>query len=78
MFINNVYVCVCVYVCERDSVVSDSVTQWTVDCQASLSMEFSRQEYWNGLPFPSPEVLPDPGTEPWSPALQAASLPLEL
>ena len=71
MFINNVYVC------ERDSVVSDSVTQWTVDCQASLSMEFSRQEYWNGLPFPSPEDLPDPGTEPWSPALQAASLPTE-
>ena len=35
----------------------------------SLSMEFSRQEYWNGLPFPSPEDLPDPGIEPTSPIL---------
>ena len=38
-------------------------------------MEFSRQEYWNGLPFPSPEDLSDPGIEPRSPALQADSLP---
>ena len=37
-------------------------------------MEFSRHEYWNGLPFPSPEDLPDPGIEPWSPALQAEAL----
>ena len=43
-------------------------TPWTVDYQASLSMEFSRQEYWSGLPFPSPD-LPDPGIEPGSPAL---------
>ena len=41
-------------------------------------MEFSRQEYWSGLSFPSPEDLPDPGIEPWSPALQADSLPFEL
>ena len=41
-------------------------------------MEFSRQEYWNGLPLPSPEDLPDPGIEAWSPALQADSLLFEL
>ena len=39
-------------------------TPWTVACQASLSMEFSRQEYWNGLPHPSPVALPNPGIEP--------------
>ena len=50
------------------------VTPWTVACQAPLSMEFSRQEYWNELPFPSPEDLPDPGIEPRSPALQADAL----
>ena len=44
---------------------------WTVVYQASLSMGFSRQEYWSGLPFPSPGDLPDPGIEPGSPALQA-------
>ena len=49
------------------SVVSDPMN--CVACQAPLSMEFSRQEYWSGLPFPSPEVLPDPGVEPGSPAL---------
>ena len=43
-------------------------TPWTVACQAPLSMGFPRQEYWNGLPFPSPEDLPDPGIEPASPA----------
>ena len=42
-----------------------------------LSMKFSVQEYWNGLPFPSPGDIPDPGTEPASPALQADSLPSE-
>ena len=59
------------------SVVSDSVTPWTVAYKASLSMEFSRQEYWSGLPFPSPGDLPDPGIEPGSPALQTGSLPSE-
>ena len=42
------------------------VTPWTVGCQAPLSMGFSRQEYWGGLPFPSPGDLPDPGIEPAS------------
>ena len=54
------------------SVVSDSfVTPWTVLCQAFLSMEFSRQEYWSGLPFPSPGDLPDPGIKPLSPVSPA-------
>ena len=43
--------------------------------QAPLSMEFSRQEYWSGFPFPAAGDLPDPGIEPGSPALQEASLP---
>ena len=50
---------------------------WTVALQAPLSMEFSRQEYWSGLPCPSPGDLPDPGMDPGSPALQADSLPSE-
>ena len=53
-------------------------TPWTVACQAPLSMEFSRQQYWSGLLFPSPGDLPDPGIKPGSPALQADSLPSEL
>ena len=51
---------------------------WIIACQAPLSMEFSRQQYWSGLPFPSPGDLSDPGIEPGSPALQADSLPTEL
>ena len=51
------------------------VTPWTVAYQASPSMEFSRQEYWNGLPFPSPGDPPNPGIEPGSSALQADTLP---
>ena len=54
------------------------VTSWTIACLASLSMGFPRQEYWSGLPFLSPGDLPDPGIEPWSPTLQADSLPTEL
>ena len=50
---------------------------WTVVYQVSLSMGFSRQEYWSGLPFPSPGDLPDPGIKPRSPALQADALPSE-
>ena len=46
----------------------DFATPWTVAYQAPLSMELSRQEYWRGLPFPSPEDLPDQGIEPGSPA----------
>ena len=52
-------------------------TPWTVAYQASQSIGFSRQEYWSGLPLPSPGDLPDRGIEPWSPALQADSLPSE-
>ena len=51
---------------------------WTVAHQSPLSMGFSRQEHWSGLPFPSPGDLPDSGIEPQSPALQADSLPTEL
>ena len=50
----------------------------TVAHQAPLSMGFSSQEYWSGLPIPSPEDLPDPWIKPGSPALQADSLPFEL
>ena len=53
------------------------MTPWTVVHQALLSMGFPRQEYWSELPFPSPEDLPDPGSKPGSPALQADSLPSE-
>jgi len=52
-------------------------TPWTVDYQPPLSMEFSRQEYWSGLPFPSPGYLFNPGIKPRSPALQADALPFE-
>ena len=54
-------------------VLSDSASPWTVARQASLSMGFSRQEYWSRLPFPSPGDLLDPGIEPGSPALLADS-----
>ena len=53
-------------------------TPWTVAHQAPLSMGFSRQEYWSGLPFPSPGDLPNPGIETRAPALQVDSLPTEL
>ena len=60
--LKKVCVCVCVFnhvwLCD---------TPWTKACQALMSMEFSRQEYWSGLPFPSPGDLPDPGIEPTSP-----------
>ena len=52
--------------CSVASVGSDSVTPWTIACQGPLSMGFSRQEYWNGLPCPPPGNLPDPGIEPVS------------
>ena len=62
----------------RHSVVSNSVTLWTIARQAPLSLEFSRQEYWRGLSFPSPGDLSDPRIEPGSHALQANSLPSKL
>ena len=57
----DIFFIMCMY-----SVVSDSVTLWTVACQAALSMGLSRQEYWSRLPFPTPGDLPDPGIEPTS------------
>ena len=51
--------------------------QWTVAYQAPPSMGFSRQEYWSGLPFPSPGDLPDPGIEPRFPSLEADALTSE-
>ena len=61
-----------------ESVSCSVVTPWTVALQAPLSMGFSRQEYWSGLPFSSPGDLPHPGVEPRSLSLQIHSLPSEL
>ena len=66
-----------VCLCAVSTVFSASglfVAPWTVACQSPLSIEFSRQEYWSGLPFPSPGDIPDTGIDPGSPALQADSL----
>ena len=63
-----------VWVCESHSCVWLFVISWTIACQAPLTIEFSRQEYRSGLPFPSPGDLPHPGIEPSSPALWADSL----
>ena len=52
-------------------------TPWTVAYHTPPSIEFSRQQYWSGLSFPSPRDLPDPGIEPGSPTLQADTLPSE-
>ena len=52
-------------------------TPWTITYEASPSMGFSRQEYWSGLPFPSPGDLPNPGIEPGSPTLEADTLTSE-
>ena len=74
-----VCVCVCVCLCSVASFVSDSVTLWTVACQAPLSLGFSRQEYWSGLPDPPPGDLSDTViglASPASPTLQVDSLPL--
>ena len=64
--------CVCAYSC-----VQLFTTPWIIACQAPLSVEFSRQEYWSGLPFLSPEDLPDPRIEPRSPTMQTYCLPSE-
>ena len=66
----------CVLMCARLCLIL--CNPWTVAQQAPLSMEFSRQEFWSELPFPSPGDLPDPGTKPESPTLQADSLLSEL
>ena len=67
------------HACCVASVVSDLAILWTVASQTFLSMGFSRQEYWSGLPFPSPGDLPDSGVKPRSPTLQrpSDSLPSE-
>ena len=65
---------VCVLVAQSSLTLCDP---WTVAHWAPLSMEFSRQEYWSGLPFPPPGYLPNLGIEPRSPTLQADSLPFE-
>ena len=64
----------CVCVCQLLTRVRLFVTPWTVACQTPLSMGFSRQEYWSGLPFPSPGDLPNPGIQPGCPASQSDSL----
>ena len=58
------YVCVCMISCVRLVEIP-----WTIAHQAPLPMQFSRQEYWSGLPFIPPKDLPDPGAEPMSPTL---------
>ena len=59
--------CCCCLVVEL--CLTSFLTPWTVVCQVPLSMGFPKQEYWNGVPFPSPGGLPNPGIEPTSPAL---------
>ena len=64
----------CARVCAQSlSSVQFFVTPWTASSQAPLSMEFSRQEQWSGLPFPAPGGLPDPGIAPWSPVSPAVA-----
>ena len=70
-------VCVCVCVCQLLSDVQLFATRGTVVHQAPLSVGFSRQEYWSGLPFPSPGVFSDLGIKPRSPTFMADSLPSE-
>ena len=67
-------VCVCACVCVLVTQSCLIVALWTVAHQVPLSMGFSRQEYWSGLPFLTPEDLPDTGIKPRSSALQADSL----
>ena len=67
LFIRSLLVIYFMYVCVHAQSLSHVqlfATPWTVACQAPQSMEFSRQGYWSGLPFPSPGDLPDQGTEP--------------
>ena len=70
------YICFYVYV-QSLSHIRLLSTPWTVARQAPLSMKFSRQEYWNGLPFPSPGDVPDPGIEPVSPGLAGRFFTIE-
>ena len=68
------YMCVYMYMLSHFSHLWLFAAPWTVAHQTPLSIEFSKQEYWSGLLFPTPEDLPDPGIEPSSPASQANSL----
>ena len=72
-----VIVCYFLYLLKSLSRVRLFVTPWTVAYQAPPSMGFSRQEYWSGLPFPSPGDLPNPGIEPGFPTLEADALTSE-
>ena len=70
--------CTRTYTCGTShSCVRLFVTLWIVACQAPMSLGFFRQEYWSGLPIPSPGDLPDPGIEPVSPALADGFFTLE-
>ena len=71
---------ICIYICVHAQLlicVQLFVTPWSVAHQVSLSMEFSRQEYWSRFPFTTPRDLSYPGIKPRSPTLQADSLPSE-
>ena len=68
---STIHMCMCVLATQS---CSTRCNPMDCTCQAPLSMEFSRQEYWSGLPFPSPGDLPNPGIKPRSPALQADTL----
>ena len=72
-----IYIDIYLYMKVKSSVASNSATPWTVAHQAPPSMESSRQEYWSGMPFPSPGDLSDPGIKPGSPPLRADALPSE-
>ena len=66
----------CVHTCSVANPMLLCPIPWTVACQVPLTVGFPRQEYWSGLPFPSPGNLPYPEIEPTSPAWQVNSLPL--
>ena len=74
-YVNKIALQICHLKWKSLSHVQLSETLWTVARQVPLSMGFSRQEYWSRLPFPSPGDIPNPGTKPTSPTLQADSLP---
>ena len=74
---HTVLITVLLCMCVSCSVVSDSATPWTVTYQVPLSLEFSRQEYWSGLPLPFPGDLPNRGIKPRFSTLQADSLSSE-
>ena len=77
IFVRGVIICNLEVKSVNRSVVSNSLLVHGLAFHAPLSMRFSRQEYWGGLPFPSLGDLPDPGIEPESPAMKADSLPFE-